>query len=265
MRKIIIGDIHGCSDEFSRLVKLCDYKKGRDRLVLAGDLLDRGYDEVGVVKLAIELGAECVMGNHDEKHVRYAKKKEIHGDSRIGLSKEQKELWNKFSIEQRQWLSSLPDYINIGDNVYVVHAGVLPGKKVEEQPQRVLMRCRYIDLIQDKHDAKLFRWEMARMRMEGNSFLRPKGSVFWSEPYSMWESGVTIIYGHNSFVDGPRVDVFKEINRKTASIGVDTGSVFGCKLTAVVFENDVDEHEFVSVQSTYSCNDELFSEGEYDR
>ena len=62
-RTIIVGDVHGCIDEFDELVNLVSYDKTRDRLILLGDLIDRGPDSVAVVKRAREMNLECVMGN----------------------------------------------------------------------------------------------------------------------------------------------------------------------------------------------------------
>lgn len=71
-RFLVMGDIHGCLDEFNELVNKMEYQQGRDRLVLLGDLTDKGPDSLGVVRRARELGAMCVRGNHDDKVIRIA-------------------------------------------------------------------------------------------------------------------------------------------------------------------------------------------------
>ena len=46
-RILIIGDIHGCRDEFLELLDKADFQQGRDTLILAGDLVDKGpYSEL---------------------------------------------------------------------------------------------------------------------------------------------------------------------------------------------------------------------------
>jgi bis(5'-nucleosyl)-tetraphosphatase (symmetrical) len=67
----VIGDIHGCLDEFDELRKKIGLVKGTDRVVLLGDLIDRGPDSVGVVRRAMEMNDECILGNHEEKHLRF--------------------------------------------------------------------------------------------------------------------------------------------------------------------------------------------------
>ncbi len=41
-RTIIVGDIHGCLDEFRALLKEAEYDKAKDVLILAGDLVNKG-------------------------------------------------------------------------------------------------------------------------------------------------------------------------------------------------------------------------------
>lgn len=69
-RVFVIGDIHGCADEFKQLVQAISYDPTKDVLILAGDLVYRGPDNVGVIRLAKQLGALCVRGNHDDKVIR---------------------------------------------------------------------------------------------------------------------------------------------------------------------------------------------------
>src|SRR5918998_6309679 len=85
----IVGDVHGCSTELVELIERLGYRaangelrapiesavdlehpEGR-RLVFAGDLVDRGPDVVGVLRLLMPLVASgrvlSVVGNHDDK------------------------------------------------------------------------------------------------------------------------------------------------------------------------------------------------------
>lgn len=60
-RVIVIGDVHGCVDEFQALLRLSDYQPG-DQVILLGDLVAKGPDSVGVVQMARDLGARTVRG-----------------------------------------------------------------------------------------------------------------------------------------------------------------------------------------------------------
>src|SRR5262245_43173753 len=65
-RTIVIGDVHGCSDELARLLARTGAGP-TDRVVLVGDLVAKGPDSQGVVQLARERGLLAVLGNHDAK------------------------------------------------------------------------------------------------------------------------------------------------------------------------------------------------------
>lgn len=72
MRSIIIGDIHGCSLALRNLVARLPMDKENDRLILLGDLFDRGPDSWGVYQivqgLARDFGDRFVLlrGNHED-------------------------------------------------------------------------------------------------------------------------------------------------------------------------------------------------------
>src|SRR4051812_19318511 len=65
-RAIIVGDAHGCADEFAQLLAQCAVS-ARDRVYCVGDLLGKGPDERGVIALCRRYGVRCVVGNWDEK------------------------------------------------------------------------------------------------------------------------------------------------------------------------------------------------------
>jgi bis(5'-nucleosyl)-tetraphosphatase (symmetrical) len=67
MATYAIGDIQGCYEEFARLLDLIDFRSDRDRLWLLGDLINRGRENLAVVRKVMELGSAAitVLGNHD--------------------------------------------------------------------------------------------------------------------------------------------------------------------------------------------------------
>ncbi|KAK7207716.1 Metallo-dependent phosphatase-like protein [Myxozyma melibiosi] len=74
-RLVFVGDIHGCNVEFAELMKEVGFDKKKDKLVLLGDFISKGPDSIAVMELAMELGAKCVRGNHENTLLRrYAKK-----------------------------------------------------------------------------------------------------------------------------------------------------------------------------------------------
>jgi bis(5'-nucleosyl)-tetraphosphatase (symmetrical) len=64
-RRIFIGDIQGCLDELKRLLALVNFDSSQDALEPVGDLVNRGPDSLGTLRLLKSLNAGGVLGNHD--------------------------------------------------------------------------------------------------------------------------------------------------------------------------------------------------------
>lgn len=78
-RIFVMGDIHGCLKEMNQLLDKIQFKPDQDALILAGDLVFRGQDSIGVIQRARELNALCVRGNHDDKVIRLKTYEYQHG------------------------------------------------------------------------------------------------------------------------------------------------------------------------------------------
>lgn len=69
-RTLVISDIHGCYDEFNKLLGMVNYSSATDQLILLGDYIDRGKDSLKVLEFVRELnykfGAITLRGNHDQ-------------------------------------------------------------------------------------------------------------------------------------------------------------------------------------------------------
>jgi bis(5'-nucleosyl)-tetraphosphatase (symmetrical) len=63
----LIGDVQGCDAALQQLLAQIDFSPSRDRLVLLGDLVNRGPDSLAVLQRMAALGnaATCLLGNHD--------------------------------------------------------------------------------------------------------------------------------------------------------------------------------------------------------
>jgi bis(5'-nucleosyl)-tetraphosphatase (symmetrical) len=67
MAHYLIGDVQGCDGPFTQLLSKIDFSPSRDTLWLLGDLVNRGPDNVAVLRRLMAYGtsARCLLGNHD--------------------------------------------------------------------------------------------------------------------------------------------------------------------------------------------------------
>ena len=111
-----MGDVHGCLEETKRLLDVLKYDTQTDRLIFLGDLVDRGPSSAACIQYVRRIGAECVMGNHDQKLARYHKhevKKLANPKYKnpINYSDDQLQQYKLLRPEDLEWLLSIPNYI----------------------------------------------------------------------------------------------------------------------------------------------------------
>jgi len=191
-RTIFIGDVHGCLEELQNLINKCNVSD-EDRVILTGDLINRGPDSRGVVDFVRERGFECVRGNHEEYFLRDLP------------FEERNHSFATLDQPHRDFIRSLPLYLYAG-SFLVVHAGLMPGVRVEETPARILLHIRTWD--------------------GSGKILNHREHPAWHELYS---GPPTVIYGHWAR---------QGLHRGPHSIGLDSGCVYGRQLTAYIAEED---------------------------
>lgn len=123
MATYAIGDLQGCFRSFIALLELINFRPGLDRLWMAGDLVNRGPDSLGVLRWMVrhESSVTAVLGNHDihllarAAHAAEPKKR----DSLDGVltAPDRDELLN--------WLALRPLLHREGDFM-LLHGGLLP-------------------------------------------------------------------------------------------------------------------------------------------
>ncbi len=199
-RTIIVGDVHGCARELEDLLSYVGFGK-RDKLVLVGDLVVRGPKPHDVVALARSLGASAVRGNHEDRLLRWKKSRGTAEPYKIGsVTRRTAE-----ALKPRDWeyLEALPLWIDLPlHGVRVVHAGVVPGIAIQEQSPRSLMYLR--SLTPESEPLEL------------------RGDRSWAHAYGGPEH---IVFGHNAL---PEPEIAEH------ATGIDTGVVYGGRLTAMV-------------------------------
>ncbi len=110
MRRIFIGDVHGCSEPLERLLDAVEFRPGTDVLYQVGDLVNKGPDSIGVLRRMVDLDAQCVIGNHDLYWLAH---------DRID------------DPTLADWLRSQP-VVRVLDDVIMVHAALHPHWTVED-------------------------------------------------------------------------------------------------------------------------------------
>ncbi|TDR52537.1 bis(5'nucleosyl)-tetraphosphatase ApaH [Halomonas ventosae] len=134
MTTYAIGDLQGCHDEFIALLEQLDFDPRRDRLWLAGDLVNRGPESLACLREVMALGESTttVLGNHDLHLLAVA---------RGGARENRKDTLSAIlSAPDRErlldWLQSRPLLVRRGSgsqgDTVMTHAGLLPQWSVEQ-------------------------------------------------------------------------------------------------------------------------------------
>jgi protein phosphatase len=231
----IVGDVHGCYEELSSLLGQLGYRieNGPDgpkatppdgrKAVFVGDLVDRGPRIPDVLRLVMRMVAEgtalCVPGNHDMKLMKKLKGRDVqitHGlaDSVQQLDKESPE----FKQAVIKFLDDLVSHYVFDDGKLVVaHAGMK-----EEMQGRGSGKVRDFALYGETTG-------------ETDDYGLPV-RYNWAAEY---RGTAMVVYGHTPIAEP------EWLNR---TINIDTGCVFGGKLTALRYP----ERELVSVPALHT-------------
>jgi hypothetical protein len=198
-RTIVVGDLHGCHAEALELLDRLAVSS-TDRVIFAGDLVDRGPNPRECVELAMR--HEAILGNHEEKHLQQRRR------DPEKLSPDHLRTREALDESHYEYLRGLPLWMRLPEaNAVVVHAGVLPGLPIEKQPSHTLLHGQCISPPGTKSA-----WPSKA----------PPGWQFWT---NHWRGPERVIFGH-TVLDRPLVT--------DHAVGIDTGCVHGLSLTAVV-------------------------------
>ncbi|MGW5103811.1 polynucleotide kinase-phosphatase [Streptomyces sp. NPDC004100] len=208
----IIGDIHGCSSELELLLATLGYEDGVHpegrTAVFVGDLVDRGPDSPGVLRRVMGMvgagSALCVPGNHENKYGRHLKGRKVQHTHGLAETVAQMEGESEeFKDEVRRFLDGLVShYVLDGGRLVVCHAG-LPEKYHGRTSGRVRSHALYGDTTG-----------------ETDEFGLPVRYP-WAEDY---RGRAAVVYGHTPVPEATWLN---------NTICLDTGAVFGGKLTAL--------------------------------
>ncbi|HXV65335.1 MAG TPA: symmetrical bis(5'-nucleosyl)-tetraphosphatase [Vicinamibacteria bacterium] len=253
MATYAIGDIQGCFITLQRLLKRIDFDPSRDRLWLAGDLVNRGPQSLEVLRWAKSLGPShvAVLGNHDLHLVARAEgvRRPRPKDTLDGI------LEAPDGGVLIEWLARRPLLHREGGYV-LVHAGLHPSwslaeaeelaleaeQALQSRSRRELLEAIYGDgsrvgwspSLQGGARLRAIVAALTRIRTvssDGEMNLRfkrspaeaPEGGVAWFERFSFSDE-VTVVFGHWT---GLGLHLGRQV------ICIDTGCVWGGSLTAL--------------------------------
>ncbi|KAJ5247608.1 hypothetical protein N7468_002591 [Penicillium chermesinum] len=261
-RLVIVGDVHGMRKSLEALLEEVKFDKANgDHLILVGDLINKGPDSPGVVDLAMKLGASAVRGNHDNAvldasaELKDESRRQAildalsaHGhaqpeagtvdskndavsaeNSRSTTEPQMRHGLNcyrtalELSGTHLEWLANLPLILRLklplhispflGDTLVVVHAGLVPGLPLEAQDAHTVMHMR----------------SFTRSPEDGNALVASEefGEEGWA---TQWDrAGIS---NHGGFCH----DAKRRLQLNKHAIGLDSGCLYGNRLSALVIE-----------------------------
>ena len=249
----LIGDLQGCCDAFERLVSEIGFSPSRDRLVVLGDLVNRGPASLATLKRLRDLGdaATCLLGNHDLHLLAVAcGGRRAHRSDTLDevLASPEREAW-------LEWLRARRMAVVEGGWLFV-HAGVPPQWTAVQTLARAaevgarLRRPDYRAFLEHMYGNKPHRWDDAldgddRLRFIVNALTRlriveadgrmrlkfkesasaaPEGTWPWFEHPQRATRDTPIVFGHWAN---------EGLVRRSNVTGIDTGCVWGGRLTAL--------------------------------
>jgi len=251
-----VGDIQGCAPSLKALVKKIPKKSN---MIFLGDLVNRGPDSLGALRQLKSLQesgrAECILGNHDlhllaiDAGLRNTK----------GLDTVDAILKAADRKELIHWMRNRPMALSNG-KILAVHAGVLPQwdqqQTIEcaQEVEKALRSKFYKDFLANMYGNTPNKWNNSlkgyeRLRLITNALTRmrfcspsgqmefeskeglengPKGYIPWFNVPKRKTADTLVYFGHWSTLG---------LLRRNNVIGLDTGCVWGGKLTALEIAN----------------------------
>lgn len=214
----IIGDVHGCFDELVALFTELGYAIAADgtsahhpagrRALFVGDLVDRGPNTPGVLRLAMGMSAAgtaiVVPGNHENKLLRALRGKNVQVTHGLAESLEQ------LGRESDEFRAAVAEFID-----------GLVSHFVFDQGRLVVAHAGMKERFQGRASARVRDFALyGETTGETDEFGLPV-RYEWAEDY---RGAAAVVYGHTPVPEA------RWVNK---TICVDTGCVFGGRLTAL--------------------------------
>ena len=260
MATYIVGDLHGCFEEFQRLLEKVAFDPTEDEIWLTGDLVARGEDSLACLRFVKSLGskAQMVLGNHD-LHLLST----LLGIKRVKPNDKVDAIFQAEDREDLQnWLRNQPLVAQHPKHGFLlVHAGISPQWDLAttlacaREVENTLRSEHYADYLAQMYESQPDYWRadltgIARWRYCVNVFTRmrfcyadgrldfackapieeaPKELLPWFALDNPLYEQTPIIFGHWASLMG-------KANRKNI-YALDTGCAWGQYLTMLRWED----------------------------
>lgn len=206
-RTLIIGDVHGCHKELSRLLKEVQADPEEDQILFVGDLINKGPSSRGVWELFREMKGVSILGNHELSLLELVQGKfHKHGKYFDILQQDFGRYFTDFVQEVSRWPLWYEDH-----ELMMVHAGLVPGLHPDQTDPWILTTIRTWD-------------------GEGEDLKHPNNPPW----FDLYAGNDLVVFGHWAALGG--------LNRPRV-IGLDTGCVYGGRLSCLLLP----ERKIVSI------------------
>ena len=195
-----IGDIHGCRSYLEELIAKIKIDPHEDRIVFIGDYVDRGPDVRGVVELILSLKHQykliCLIGNHERLLLDYY----------------------DYGYNRDLWLA------NGGIQTIDTYGTTSNGKKLAIPRDHL----KFFRSLQPYYETEDTIFVHAGLKPGVPLIEQNMIDLVWIREdfiHSSHDFGKRVIFGHTPQPGEPYIDPYK--------IGIDTGAVYGGKLTCL--------------------------------
>ena len=199
VKRLIIGDIHGCLAELNDLLDAAGLAADAE-IIAIGDIVDRGPDSPAVLEFFQETpNAQSLIGNHERKHVRSRR-----GEIRPALSQliARRQIGEDDYEEACRFMESLPCFIELPEAI-LAHGFFEPGLPSADQRETVVVGT-----------------------LSGEHYLAKQYDRPW---YELYDGDKPLIVGHHDYLRNG-----DPLIRDDKVFGIDTGCCHGSRLTGLL-------------------------------
>ncbi|MCW8109420.1 symmetrical bis(5'-nucleosyl)-tetraphosphatase [Alteromonas ponticola] len=266
-QSLIVGDIQGCLPGLKKLLSEAGFNPHRDHLYAVGDLIGRGPDSLGTAEYLMSLGDHfhAVLGNHDLNFLAVSQGlKQARKSDKLGP------LLNSPKLPAIvNWFRHFPLAHRLDPDTVLVHAGLYPFWSVDDllnhsdEISEILCSEDWRSLLKNMYGCEPRKWSSALFGVERQRFIvnactrmrylnasnqldfensghpsdAPEELTPWFKLNNRSLTTERIVFGHWAALNGQ--------TSSTQYIGLDTGYVWGKKMTALRLETA----EFIAINA----------------